>query len=675
MSIVWTALQRLFVDPPVLLRRLCSGVLNRITQHSEQITWGVSAVFVLFLFVLFFRKKKINSRQKRSEKGALSRYIPIALLWTFLTGLTIPSTVIASSPTEFISTNYGPLSLVVSTFLPFAGLFLVYGTIVYLLFNETGKRILLTLLWMGIGVALVNGLFFGFDGIMSNILVYNDITDVRTTAIQKLMNGAVSVGAAFLMLFLIKKFPSICRMFSVIGCTALIAFSLVNCTEISVTVRNETGQSAFSGEKVREQSAVDGIIHLSKEGKNVVVLSLDRAISRFVPYILNETPELRSKFEGFVYYPNTVSFGQYTYYAAPALFGGYEYTLEEINKREKETLVEKHNEAISVLPVLFAENGFNVTVCDVPYANYHWVSDMSIYNGYEGIQGYNTQEEGLYRYLNNWPELVEATETAQKNNFIMYSLFRVSPYVLRGFLYNRGRYLEPGTVNRPSMDLLKSYSVLDQLPRLTEILDNDTDNFLVLNNDLTHTPEFLSKEEKYSPRLTDQQLVIQDSSRMALDGTELTMNEMQLQHYHVNISAFLRLGEWFDYLRENDVYDNTKIIIASDHGRALFDDMLTEDGIHKDAFTSLLLVKNFGSSGALEISEEYMTNADVSVIAVDGVIADPKNPFTDIPMDGHQKSESLKINTSENWAEQYGTLLQFDLQDGIWISPETVLGK
>ena len=43
----------------------------------------------------------------------------------------------------------------------------------------------------------------------------------------------------------------------------------------------------------------------------------------------------------------------------------------------------------------------------------------------------------------------------------------------------------------------------------------------------------------------------------------MTTNE-QVTHYQVNMAAFLKLGEWFDYLRENGVYDNTRIIIVSD---------------------------------------------------------------------------------------------------------------
>ena len=100
---------------------------------------------------------------------------------------------------------------------------------------------------------------------------------------------------------------------------------------------------------------------LSKSGKNVVVIMLDRAMGAYIPYIFNEKPELKEQFSGFTYYSNAVSFGMSTNIAIPALLGGYEYTPFELNKRDSETLVSKHNEALKVMPVLFDQNGYEVT--------------------------------------------------------------------------------------------------------------------------------------------------------------------------------------------------------------------------------------------------------------------------------------------------------------------------
>ena len=62
------------------------------------------------------------------------------------------------------------------------------------------------------------------------------------------------------------------------------------------------------------------------------------------------------------------------------VFEGFDYN-EEMKK-----LMNKHNEAIKVLPVLFSQNGYEVTVCDAPYANYKWIPDLSIYDDYPDIE-------------------------------------------------------------------------------------------------------------------------------------------------------------------------------------------------------------------------------------------------------------------------------------------------
>ena len=57
----------------------------------------------------------------------------------------------------------------------------------------------------------------------------------------------------------------------------------------------------------------------------------------------------------------------------------------------------------------------------------------------------------------------------------------------------------------------------------------------------------------------------------------------------------------FDFLRENDVYDNTRIILVSDHGYSLdqFEELVLNTGKNKteniEWYYPLLLVKDFGS--------------------------------------------------------------------------------
>lgn len=104
------------------------------------------------------------------------------------------------------------------------------------------------------------------------------------------------------------------------------------------------------------------------------------------------------------------------------------------------------------------------------------------------------------------------------------------------------------------------------------------------------------------------------------------------------MAALKKMGEWLDYLRENDVYDNTRIIIVSDHGRNLsqIDELKLDSGEDLMSYMSLLLVKDFNSN-EFKTSNEFMTIADVPLLATEGIIEKPVNPFTNKAMNNEEK--------------------------------------
>ncbi len=48
-------------------------------------------------------------------------------------------------------------------------------------------------------------------------------------------------------------------------------------------------------------------------------------------------------------------------------------------------------------------------------------------------------------------------------------------------------------------------------------------------------------------------------------------NLNQIKHYQSNMASLTALGEWFDFLKENNCWDNTRIVIVSDHGTDIKD--------------------------------------------------------------------------------------------------------
>ncbi|MBQ7463324.1 MAG: alkaline phosphatase family protein, partial [Lachnospiraceae bacterium] len=103
----------------------------------------------------------------------------------------------------------------------------------------------------------------------------------------------------------------------------------------------------------------------------------------------------------------------------------------------------------------------------------------------------------------------------------------------------------------------------------------------------------------------------------------------RFRSYCANVAALKSLGQWMEKLKELGVYDNTRIIVAADHGFAVFafPQMIYEGGTSYEQFNPLLLVKDFGDRD-YETSEEFVSNADVCAFAMEGIIEDPVDPYT-----------------------------------------------
>lgn len=621
-----------------------------------------------------------------------------AFFLTVLVGLLIPTTFIAASPQEYVDVTYfhHPLWYVVSAACLAAGTFIVWMSVFYWLASPKGKVVFEKLVVTMCVAMTVNYMFFGLDlGNISSTLQYDN--EMSFALSEQIINVAVIAVIAVVILFCIKKWKNVVSTVLAIAILALGGMSVVHINTIRTDIDKISIETLESGEVPT--------FDLSTTGKNVVVIMLDRAMGEYVPYIFNEKPELKEQFAGFTYYSNTISFGPTTNFGVPALLGGYEYTPVEMNKRDNEWLVDKHNESLKVMPVLFANNGFDVTVCDPVYANYQWISDLSIFDEYENIDAYITK--GKFGDISQ-KEVVIANN---HRNFFCFSIMKTMPIFTQSFIYDGGSYHQ--LVNDITETIystqqleglskstglysffMESYNVMASMSSMTQIKDENKNTFMFLANDMTHEPMLL-QEPDYTPAavVDNTQYDAENSARFTLNGTTLKMDtSLGVIHYHANMAALMRLGEWFDYLRENGVYDNTKIIIVADHGRELnqIEDLILmkPDGSNRDValYYPLFMVKDFNST-EFTTSTEFMTNADVPTLATKDLISNPVNPFTGKTINSDEKNAHKQyIITSGDWRTDVNNGKTFlsaqwaSVEDDIWnkenwefYSEETVL--
>ena len=603
--------------------QLLNGRINRLTDL-------VYALIILFIclspIIISLLSKGIHTADNHIKiikkdlfafSFAKSETLLIQFLLTLLLGAVIPLSVVSSSPTEFIdmSSFQNPLHYVLYNMLTTLGMFIFWITVFIIFTKETYRKWFSLILLFLADISLINYMFFGRNlGTLSSQLSFDG--DFHYTPIQMLLNLTVLIGSLIILCILLRYFKKILNIALLASVIALTLLGLKDVVRINTVLANK--------DFLEEQDQAYGFtIPLSKNGKNIIVFSLDRAISGYIPYIFHENPDLKEQFAGFTYYPNTFSFGPGTTSAARAEFGGYEYNALSAAALDTPYDYDQNDEALLVLPRIFSENGYRTIVTDPPFAGGDIDPDLSIYEPYPQIEAYNIKGHFDITIIGARERLI--------HHFYFYSIFKCLPLCLQHELYDGGNYYRAGDDSAfTAQDFIQSYSILKNLISFSEISSDSNDNFIMINNDTTHDTAELQLP-MYEPAEQIDNTGLESGIRYDDDGNSIRVDD-NVFHYHGNMAALLRIGEFLDYLRENDIYDNTRIIIVSDHGTALgqFPDLIIHD---KDKtydmqyYNPLLMVKDFNSK-EFTTSDRFMSNADMPRLVTQDVIQNPVNPFT-----------------------------------------------
>ena len=620
--------------------------------------WTLNNLFSLLknLVANFINKRKfskslIQTEPVSSRNDMVLIYLSCSVL-AVLTGFVIPAGIVSQSPMEltntFITDIHSPALYLVNSTLTAIGAFMIWIPIfIYLIKGKHSKKISYAFVSFAL-IGMINAFLFNKDfGLLSGILTYEYPMSFQIKEI--VINFLADVAIASIVYFVGYKMTKYIK--------PLISILLISSVFMGSTFGYVSYKNYDSDLKI---NAYDDIsVPLTSTGENVIVIMMDRMIGAYLPYIFDEHPEIKEQFDGFTYYPNTISFGSHTNTGAPALFGGYEYTPERINSRSDELLVDKHNEALQLLPTIFSKNGWRVTVGDQPYANYKWLFDTSLYDENDNINAY-TFSLSIRNELTD--EAGADLEEHLNRNFFCYGLMRTLPYFIQPLVYSDGTYNHFYSVSlqngQPGV-YLREELALESLIDLTEITDESQNCFFIYSNQLTHADDLNDlSEKKY-----DEPLVV--------DNVPMYMDDIKdYKHFYSNTEACILLGNYFDYLRMNNVYDNTRIIIVADHGQGLnnFDDLLVMDlGIDAEWYNPILMVKDFNQTG-FTTSNEFMTNADTPFLAVNGIFENPCNPFTNAPItdEGNKESEQY-IYCSDRYNVLFNNGTQFKDTDGYWL--------
>jgi hypothetical protein len=625
---------------------------------------AASLLFFLPLFAKVFTWLIHIIRTRVSlHKTALYRdstFIFSALTICLLAGIVIPSLLITSSVSEFsfIEGEASPFIYLYHTFVQSAGIFLFWPCCIYIFFQKNIKAVINFCASLLCAMVLINIFVFpGNYGFLTNTMILSNPGSYRTNFSPIITNSIVLVLIIIPIFFLlITRHRFLYFTIQVIIGISCLSLGILNSVKI---------YSEFSLlEKQNEKQRLTPVYNLSKTEQNVVVIMLDRAISAFVPHIFAEQQGMTAFWSGFTWYPNCVSFGPFTLYGVPALTGGYEYTVSAMQDNQK-ALAEKHNEALLLLPRILHEKGFITTMTDPSWANYAFTPDLSIFEPYPYIYASNISAAYTNYWLNEHPDIrLISVSNILKTRLERFSFFKMAPLVLRTFIYDRGDWLFVHdrdireNKNELTVSALGKYAALDYLQEITRV-DAVTGTYTVIFNELTHDPFFLQV-----PHYVPVNNVTDKGSGPYADNP----------NYHVDMAAFLLLEKWFTFLKEHEVYNNTRIIIVSDHGWNISldekNDIFLPDGNYVTQYNALLMVKDFNAEGPLKTDCQFMTQADVPMLALDGLINDPRNPFTGNRIKADKK-DGVTITTSHRFYPTDHGKYRFKIDGHEWLHVHT----
>lgn len=545
-----------------------------------------------------------------------------------LAGAMIPALLLASSPGEFASLG----KMAGRTVVQAAALFLLIPGLAWVLVPKGARKALGPVAAFAFVAALLNAFAFGTVGALNADFTFTNQDYLfapgriwRSAAAA--FAAAAAVGAAY----------ALGRRAVLSKAVRLAAATLVLASAVAAAPLAR----AFSTASPRAAAAVPAddlsgppapVFELSRSGRNVFLLFLDRAIGTAFPVALENVPELRDELDGFTWYPNTASFGPYTLLTVPSMLGGYEYSPEAMNARAGDWK-QKYDESLKVLPTIFSQSGYDVTVTDPAYAGLSLDPDLSAFRGMEGARFMKLK--GFYkdRYLREAGISREGTSDADRFDYdilLRFSLFRMAPPLVRPQVYRNGGWWKASKLNKSFDEAMKSYAALRYLPDITRIRE-DGNTFSVFMNETPHDagafgPDF--RPDPFPFSIPEVDVVRYGTAEAA-------------EYAYCLTASMAEVRRWLRFLKDNGAYDSSRIVIVADHGGNFPGSSFSRGGLER--FNPLLLAKDFGEKGALREDPAFMTNADVPTLLTRG-LADARNPFSGKPLGRPEAAGPLLVH-------------------------------
>ena len=631
--------------------------------YSLNIRETLINIYLAFLFIFILVNLSgienliLKYNSKTNEEFIKIRnqlFLISALSISALAGFFIPCQLISSSPEEF---EY-PFSLILNDLSMSLGLFLFYPLFIYVLFSQKVKNFITLVFIFLSSIVLINAfIFVGNYGYITSDFIF-DNAELLKASNKDIFFNIISIIIVFsIVLFVVIKNKRILINIYFIILIVLIGISIHNIFNIY----KEYKHIKYIEKQNIDMQNSEKIFKLSKTGKNIFVFVLDMAVSSYWYDIIEKHEKYKMGLDGFVFFPNTVSHSGHTITVA-SLYGGYDYLPYEISTNGNYNYNNIVNNALLTIPYSLSIYGYKSGLLNMPYVSPTTFNTNK--NMYAKYQDKNLTDYSLNKYLgiNQLTNYNNLKKILINKKVFRFSIFRMMPIYNRYSFYRNGNWaMHQNTISDISYI---NYSLLLYTKDFTTI-ENNGNYYNALHNGITHYPTFFDSNYKpISGKETD----------INIKDYDFYKDEFSIKHLYANGASIECMLSFIEFLKNNNIYDNTKIIIVSDH--VLYDintsfNIANTNLILIDPFNALLLYKDFNARGEIKIDTNFMTIADTPYLATKH-IPNIKNPFNNKLITNDYKTNGAYIimpnslETSQQFSNRYNFNVYYHVKDNIF---------
>ena len=572
-------------------------------NNDGLLSFVLAGIFFSIIAIPFYIKQH-NIKAKTSNKSNWIIYFLSVLYVTSFIFFWNPLTVFASFPEIF---DFAAIDILKNNFNMFVVIFLSL-MIIYFTTPNKYKLLLLILFLVIVVVSFVHNTIIPINVGTLQVNKFIDEGNIAAPLYYYFIEGFAILSIVFAIIWIINRKYFKQLVIGLIILNSLLAShslyksgksgrffpkdNILSAMQLSLDSSSDKSEGLFPEDN--PLSEMKHSISFSKDKENILFIIPDMFQGWNMNKMIKENPEILNELEGFTWYPNTISISRVTNTSIAPLLGGSNYTPNNLDKDTEHTVEEKTSAVLQELADKVHEKGLNFTSSWIPYSTIReesystflprWTKEWDIFNDKLNI---GLQKETGYSVL--------------MENALFYSV----PLFIKPKIYNQGQWLQlsigDDVINKNTW-ITSKYHFLRLLPNISTV-NTEKPNFILLYSSVPHFPWHITDDDG---------AIIYDVSP-----------------YENSKWVIKIIAKWIEWMKENEVYDNTKIIIVSDHGTHWkhfkddididipFENIQPEKASLEDMLdlNPLLLVKDYNSNEPMKKDWRFMTNMDANSIA------------------------------------------------------------